>query len=67
MIQRLKEFGGDLHLRNAGPGTVVELTVPIEQAAPNHPRLKTRPLDMVTKESDASALAEPAQVPQKLS
>ncbi len=66
MIQRLKEFGGDLQLRNAGPGTVVELTVPIEQAAANHPHLKMRPLN-TAKESDASALAEPAQVPQKLS
>src|SRR5579862_4634537 len=28
MRQRAKEFGGDLRLRNANPGTLVELTIP---------------------------------------
>jgi signal transduction histidine kinase len=32
MRQRVKEFGGDLRIRNANPGTVVEVTVPIEPA-----------------------------------
>ena len=28
MKQRAKEFGGELRLRNANPGTLVELTLP---------------------------------------
>jgi len=30
MQQRVKEFGGDLRIGNANPGTFVEVTVPIE-------------------------------------
>lgn len=30
MRQRVKEFGGQLRIRNAAPGTIVEVTVPIE-------------------------------------
>jgi len=33
MQQRVKEFGGDLRIGNANPGTFVEVTVPIEPAA----------------------------------
>src|ERR1700736_3817127 len=33
MRQRAKEFGGELSLRNANPGTVVELTVPLTALA----------------------------------
>src|SRR5580700_10611515 len=33
MRQRVKEFGGDLRIGNANPGTFVEVTVPIEPAA----------------------------------
>ena len=33
MRQRVKEFGGDLRIENANPGTLVEVTVPIEPAA----------------------------------
>jgi signal transduction histidine kinase len=33
MRQRVKEFGGDLRIGNADPGTFVEVTVPIEPAA----------------------------------
>ena len=36
MIQRLKEFGGELRLKNALPGTIVEVSVPIEQSAPHY-------------------------------
>ena len=32
MRQRVKEFGGELHLRNAAPGTIVEAVIPIEPA-----------------------------------
>ena len=32
MRQRVKEFGGQLRIRNATPGTIVEVTVPIEPA-----------------------------------
>lgn len=40
MRQRIKEFGGELHLRNSNPGTIVEVVIPIklpavyDQAAP---------------------------------
>src|SRR5580692_4999800 len=33
MRQRVKEFGGDLRIGNANPGTFVEVTVPIEPMA----------------------------------
>jgi signal transduction histidine kinase len=33
MQQRVKEFGGDLRIGNANPGTFVEVTVPIEPVA----------------------------------
>jgi signal transduction histidine kinase len=33
MKQRVKEFGGDLRIANANPGTIVEVTVPIEPVA----------------------------------
>lgn len=33
MKQRVKEFGGELRIRNAHPGTIVEVTVPIEHPA----------------------------------
>jgi two-component system, NarL family, sensor kinase len=33
MRQRVKEFGGDLRIGNANPGTFVEVTIPIEPAA----------------------------------
>jgi signal transduction histidine kinase len=33
MIQRVKELGGELRLRNANPGTMVEVSIPIAAAA----------------------------------
>jgi signal transduction histidine kinase len=33
MRQRVKEFGGELRLRNASPGTVVEVVIPITSVA----------------------------------
>jgi signal transduction histidine kinase len=33
MRQRVKEFGGDLRIGNANPGTFVEVTVPVEPEA----------------------------------
>ena len=30
MRQRVKEFGGELRIGNASPGTIVEVSVPIE-------------------------------------
>jgi signal transduction histidine kinase len=33
MRQRVKEFGGELRLRNAAPGTIVEVVIPIEAAS----------------------------------
>jgi signal transduction histidine kinase len=35
MRQRVKEFGGEFRIGSANPGTVVEVTVPIEPAAPD--------------------------------
>jgi signal transduction histidine kinase len=34
MRQRVKEFGGELRLRNGTPGTLVEAVIPIKSAAP---------------------------------
>jgi signal transduction histidine kinase len=34
MRQRVKEFGGELQLRNANPGTIVEAVIPMKAAAP---------------------------------
>ena len=34
MKQRVKELGGDLQLRHGDPGTIVEVTIPIQTAAP---------------------------------
>ena len=49
MRQRVKEFGGDLRIGNANPGTIVEVTVPIEplardsqNGAVNHAKLAHR-------------------------
>ncbi len=33
MRQRVKEFGGELRLRNASPGTLVEVIIPIRPAS----------------------------------
>jgi signal transduction histidine kinase len=33
MRQRVKEFGGDLRIANANPGTCVEVTIPIDAEA----------------------------------
>jgi signal transduction histidine kinase len=35
MKQRVKELGGDLQLRHGDPGTIVEVTIPIQIAAPH--------------------------------
>jgi two-component system NarL family sensor kinase len=32
MRQRVKEFGGEVRLRNANPGTLVEVSIPITSA-----------------------------------
>ena len=33
MVQRVKELGGELRLRNANPGTIVEVSIPIKAMA----------------------------------
>jgi two-component system NarL family sensor kinase len=33
MIQRVKEFGGELKIRNSRPGTIVEVSIPVRAAA----------------------------------
>ena len=33
MRQRVKEFGGELHIRNSNPGTIVEVLIPIKLPA----------------------------------
>jgi len=38
MRQRVKEFGGDLRIGNANPGTFVEVSIPIEAAAGDAPQ-----------------------------
>ena len=38
MRQRVKEFGGDLRIGNANPGTFVEVSIPIESEASDAPR-----------------------------
>jgi signal transduction histidine kinase len=35
MRQRVKEFGGELQIANAGPGTIVQVSVPIETTTEN--------------------------------
>jgi signal transduction histidine kinase len=35
MRQRVKEFAGELRMRNATPGTLVEVVIPIKSAAPH--------------------------------
>lgn len=40
MIQRVKEFGGEIRLRNAHPGTAVELTIPIHAVTAGDPSLR---------------------------
>ena len=35
MTQRCKEFGGEFRIRNADPGTVVELTIPVSNITAN--------------------------------
>jgi signal transduction histidine kinase len=37
MRQRVKEFGGDLRIANARPGTIVEVSVPIESMPEDSP------------------------------
>jgi signal transduction histidine kinase len=32
MRQRIKEFGGEVRVKNANPGTVVEVVVPFQRA-----------------------------------
>jgi signal transduction histidine kinase len=34
MRQRVKEFGGELQLRNANPGTLIEVSIPLKSVAP---------------------------------
>ena len=43
MIQRVKEFGGELRLKNTNPGTLVEVSIPIQPAnvAPPPPQLSS--------------------------
>ena len=37
MMQRVKEFGGELRLRNTHPGTEVEVSIPIQSSAAAEP------------------------------
>ena len=64
MIQRLKEFGGELRLKNASPGTIVELAIPIDQSAENCAQSKAGPRG-TAGEASGRVLAESAEVPQK--
>jgi len=41
MRQRVKEFGGELRLRNASPGTLLEVVIPANSAAANTPAVQT--------------------------
>jgi signal transduction histidine kinase len=41
MRQRVKEFGGELKLKNASPGTVLEVIVPLDTAAVPYQALQT--------------------------
>ena len=65
MIQRLKEFGGELRLKNVSPGTIVELAIPMDQAMAicAHPKAGIRE---TADEASGRVLAESAEVPQKL-
>jgi signal transduction histidine kinase len=38
MRQRVKEFGGDLRIGNANPGTFVEVSIPMESEAGDAPQ-----------------------------
>lgn len=64
MIQRLKEFGGELHLKNGSPGTIVELAIPLDQSAENYAQSKAGPRG-TPNEASGRVLAESAEVPQK--
>lgn len=64
MIQRLKEFGGELRLKNLSPGTIVELVIPIDQATANCAQSKAGPRE-TADETRGSVLAQSAEVPQK--
>ena len=64
MIQRLKEFGGELRLKNASPGTIVELAIPMDQSAENCAQSKAGPRGTAGQAS-GRVLAESAEVPQK--
>jgi hypothetical protein len=64
MIQRLKEFGGELRLQNAAPGTIVELAIPIDPLAASHGQSQSRPREAVG--AGGGILAKSAEVPQKL-
>jgi signal transduction histidine kinase len=64
MIQRLKEFGGELRVKNGSPGTIVELAIPIDQSAGNCAQSKAGPLG-TANEASGRVLAESAEVPQK--
>jgi signal transduction histidine kinase len=44
MRQRVKEFGGEVRLQNANPGTIVEVLIPITAAAPI-----SRPVQVTTR------------------
>src|ERR1700730_46822 len=41
MRQRVKEFGGELRLRNAHPGTLLELVIPTKSVIPGSPVVQT--------------------------
>ena len=64
MIQRLKEFDGELRLKNGSPGTIVELAIPIDQSTENGAQSGAGPRG-AADESSGRVLAEPAEVPHK--
>jgi hypothetical protein len=64
MIQRLKEFGGELRVKNGSPGTIVELAIPIDQSAENCAQSKAGSHGTAS-EASGRVLAESAEVPQK--
>ncbi len=39
MRQRVREFGGEFHIENAHPGTIVEVAIPSQTLAPAEPRV----------------------------
>ena len=57
MRQRVTELGGTLRLVNANPGTVVEVVIPVGQAAPVRARFRFRHRSRQPKPTDLCCFA----------